>query len=374
MVDVPNGTVTLLFTDIEGSTRLLKQLRKDYGELLAEHHRLVRAALEQHAGREMDTQGEAFFAVFPRAKDAVAAAIATQRAHVAHEWPDNVEVRVRMGLHTAEPEVVGDRYFGLGVHRAARLCAVGHGGQVLLSRSTAGLVDEDELAGVALRDLGEHLLKDLERPERIYQVVAEGLAEDFPPIKTLTEVARRSEVPTGTVSFVSTDMAGFRLLLRRGINHFAAVMEEHDRLLRKAFEKEGYVVDVVADSFLVAFTRPKDAVHAAAAAQQALASGDWPEGEQPEVNIGIHTGEAVRTGSRYFGVALIRAIRICAAAAGGQLLLSQATESLLDADDLGGLNLRDLGERELPNFERPLRLYEVVPDPASVRGKHATAH
>jgi class 3 adenylate cyclase len=373
MVELPSGTVTLLFTDIEGSTRLLKQLRTEYGELLAEHHRLMRAALDQHAGREMDTQGEAFFAVFSRAKDAVAAAIAAQRVHTTYDWPDKVEVRVRMGLHTAEPEIVGDRYFGLGVHRAARVCAVGHGGQVLLSRSTAGLVDEDEVPGVALRDLGEHLLKDLERPERIYQVVAEGLAEDFAPIKTVTEVARHSEVPTGTVSFVFTDMVGFRRLLRKGSDYYAAVMEEHDRLLRNAFEKKGYVVDVVADSFLVAFTRPKDAVHAAAAAQQALGLGDWPEGGKPEVNIGIHTGEAVRTASRYFSVALIRALRICAAAAGGQVLLSQATESLLDPDDLGGLSLRDLGERGLPDFERPVRLYEVVPDSTSVRGKHATA-
>jgi class 3 adenylate cyclase len=358
----PSGTVTLLFTDIEGSTRLLKQLRTDYGELLAEHHRLMCATLEEHAGREMDTQGEAFFAVFSRAKDAVAAAIAAQRAHATHDWPEGVDVRVRIGLHTAEPELIGDRYFGLGVHRAARLCAVGHGGQVLLSRSTAGLVDEDEVPGVAVRDLGEHLLKDLERPERIYQVVAEGLAEDFPPIKTVTEIARRGDVPTGTVSFVSTDMVGFRQLLRMGTDYYAAVMEEHDRLLRGAFEKEGYVVDVAGDSFLVAFRRPKDAVHAAAAAQQALESGDWPDGRAPKVSIGIHTGEAVRAGSRYASLALIRALQICAVASGGQVLLSHATESLLDADDLDGLNLRDLGERKLPDFEGPVRLYEVVRD------------
>lgn len=361
MVELPNRTVTLLFTDIEGSTSLLKQLRKKYGELLAEHHRLMRAALEQYAGREMDTQGEAFFAVFSRAKDAVAAAIAAQRAHATHGWPDNVEVGVRMGLHTAEPEVVGDRYFGLGVHRAARLCAVGHGGQVLLSRSTAGLVDEDEVAGVTLRDLGEHLLKDLERPERIYQVVAEGLAEDFAPIKTVTEVAQRSEVPTGTVSFVATDMVGFRRLIRKSSDVVASVLEEHDRLLRNAFAEKGYVVDVVGDSFLVAFTRPQDAVRAAAAAQQGLQSGDWPEQGQPLVRIGIHTGEAMRTASRYVGLALVRALQVCGAAEGGQVLLSQATESLVDADDLGDLEAHDLGERELPNFDRPVRLFEVVP-------------
>jgi class 3 adenylate cyclase len=364
MVEAPTGTVTLLFTDVEGSTRLLKQLRKAYGKLLAHHHELMRAALHHHAGREMDTQGEAFFAVFPRAKDAVAAAIAAQRAHAAQGWPDGVEVRVRIGIHTAEPDIVGDRYFGLGVHRAARLCSVAHGGQVLLSRSTAGLVDEDEVPGVAVRDLGEHLLKDLERPERIYQVVADGLAERFPPLKTVTEVARRSDVPTGTVTFVATDMYGFRRLLRRGSDYYGAVMDEHDRLLRKAFAEKGYVVDVVGDSFLVAFRSPGDAVRAAAAARQALAVGDWPDGGQPAVHMGIHTGEAVRAGSRYFSVALIRTLQICKVATGGQVVLSQATESLLDARDLGELELRDLGERELSDFERPVRLYELVPAPA----------
>jgi class 3 adenylate cyclase len=361
MVEVPSGTVTLLFTDVEGSTRLLKQLRQEYGELLAEHHRLMRTALEHHAGREMDTQGEAFFAVFPRAKDAVAAAIAAQNAHADHDWPGRVEVRVRMGLHTAEPQIVGNRYFGLGVHRAARLCAVGHGGQVLLSRSTAGLVDEDEIPGVAVRDLGEHLLKDLERPERIYQVLADGLAEDFPPLKTVTEAARRSEIPTGTVTFVATDMVGLSALVQKGSEFSGAVLDEHDRLLRNEFSKLGHVVDVVGDAFLVAFRRPKDAVRAAVDAQQALGSGDWPEDGEPAVRIGLHTGEVQRTESRYIGVALSRALRVCDAASGGQVLLSQATQSLLDPNDLGGLSVRDLGERNLRDFDRPVRLYEVIP-------------
>ena len=376
MVEVPSGTVTLLFTDIEGSTRLLKQLRKEYGDPLAEHHRVMRAALEQHAGREMDTQGEAFFAVFSRAKDAVASAIAAQRDHATHDWPDQVKVRVRMGLHTAEPEVLGDRYFGLGVHRAARLCAVGHGGQILLSRSTAGLVDEDEVAGVAVRDLGEHLLKDLDRPERIYQLLAEGLAQDFPPIRTVTEIARLTEVPSGTVSFVTTDMVGFRRLFDRESDFAAAVLEEYDRLLRNVFAEKGYVVEVVGDAFVAAFTRAKDAVHAAAAAQQALESGDWPEGGQPQVKFGIHTGEALRIASRYLSLTLLRAFHVCEAAAGGQVVLSQVTESLLDANDLVGLKLHDLGTRELPEFERPVQLYEVVTDSAtsaSLGGNHATA-
>jgi class 3 adenylate cyclase len=281
-----------------------------------------------------------------------------------------------MGLHTAEPDVLGDRYFGLGVHRAARLCAVGHGGQVLLSRSTAGLVDEDEVAGVALRDLGEHLLKDLDRPERIYQLVAEGLATDFPPIKTVTEIARRTEVPSGTVSFVATDMVGFRQLFGRESDFSAAVLEEYDRLLRNAFAEKGYVVEVVGDAFVAAFRRAKDAVRASAAAQKALESGDWPEGGQPKVKIGIHTGEAQRIASRYLSLTLLRAFHVCEAAAGGQVLLSQATENLLDANDLAGLMLHDLGARELPEFERPVHLYEVVADsatPTGLGGNHATA-
>ena len=360
MFEVPSGTVTLLFTDVEGSTRLLKQLRQEYGELLAEHHRLMRTALEHHHGREMDTQGEAFFAVFPRAKDAVAAAIAAQHAHADHDWPGEVEVRVRMGLHTAEPQIVGDRYFGLGVHRAARLCAIGHGGQVLLSRSTAGLVDEDEIPGVDLRDLGEHLLKDLERPERIYQVVADGLAEEFPPLKTVTEAARRSEIPTGTVTFLATDMVGLSAVLAKGSEFSGAVLDEHDRILHKEFSKLGYVVDVMGDSFLVAFGRPLDAVRAAIDAQQALGSGDWPEDGRPAVRIGIHTGEVQRTESRYIGAAMTRALEVCAAASGGQVLLSQTTESLLGPHDLEELSVRDLGEWDLPDFERPVRLYEVI--------------
>ena len=184
-------------------------------------------------------------------------------------------------------------------------------------------------------------------------------------MKTVTEIVRRSDVPTGTVTFVATDMYEHRRLLRRGSDYYAAVMDEHDRLLRKAFAEKGCVVDVVGDSFLVAFRSPGDAVRAAAAARQALAVGDWPDGGQPAVHMGIHTGDAVRAGSRYFSVALIRTLQICKVATGGQVVLSQATESLLDARDLGELELRDLGERELSDFERPVRLYElVVPAPA----------
>src|SRR5438477_5999516 len=179
--ELPRGTVTFLFTDIEGSTRLLKQFRARYGELLAEHERILRAAFDTHGGREIDTQGDAFFVAFPRATDAVAAAVEAQRRLREHPWPEGGEVQVRMGLHTGEPTVGGERYVGLGVHRAARIAAAGHGGQVLVSQTTRELLRDDPLADISLRDLGDHQLKDLDEPERIYQLAAPGLLEDFPP-------------------------------------------------------------------------------------------------------------------------------------------------------------------------------------------------
>src|SRR6266849_950388 len=181
--ELPGGTVTFLFTDIEGSTRLLKQLRDRYAKALADHQRILREAFDEHGGREIDTQGDSFFVAFPRAKDAVAAAVDAQRALADEPWPEGAELRVRMGLHTGEPTVGEERYVGLGVHRAARISAAAHGGQVLVSQTTRELLRDDPLPDVSLRDLGEHHLQDLDEPERIYQLVAPGLAEEFPPLK-----------------------------------------------------------------------------------------------------------------------------------------------------------------------------------------------
>ena len=182
MTELPTGTVTFVFTDVEGSTRLLRQLRERYGELLAEHRRLIREAFAAYDGHEIDTQGDAFFYAFPRAKDAVAGAVAAQQALEAHSWPTDAQFRVRMGMHTGEPAIADDHYVGLGVHRAARVMAAGHGGQILLSQATAAVIQDDELPDIDLVDLGSHQLKDLEHPERIFQLAAPGLATDFPPL------------------------------------------------------------------------------------------------------------------------------------------------------------------------------------------------
>jgi class 3 adenylate cyclase/DNA-binding beta-propeller fold protein YncE len=183
MTELPSGTVTFLFTDIEGSTRLLKRLGRDrYEGVLAEHARILHAAFAAHNGRVVDTQGDEFFVAFRAAQDAVAAAVAAQRELAACNWLDGAEVNVRMGLHSGEPKAGGDRYVGIGVHRAARVGAIAHGGQVLLSDATRALVEDDLPEGVFLRDLGQVRLKDIDRPERIAQLGAERLRLEFPPL------------------------------------------------------------------------------------------------------------------------------------------------------------------------------------------------
>jgi class 3 adenylate cyclase/tetratricopeptide (TPR) repeat protein len=190
----PTGTVTLLFTDIEGSTRLLQRQRDRYANLLADHDRLLRNAFAAHDGREIGTRGDGFFVAFRRARDAVRAAVDAQRSLAAHGWPDGDELRVRMGLHSGEPTVTSDNYIGLGVHRAARICAAGHGGQILLSNATRELVADDLSHDVALTDLGEHWLKDLDRPEHLYQVLTPDLARDFPPLNAATATSEPARV------------------------------------------------------------------------------------------------------------------------------------------------------------------------------------
>src|SRR2546428_937403 len=185
MHHLPRGTVTLLFTDMEGSTRLLQQLGERYTDLLEEYRQLLRAAFQRWNGHEVDTQGDAFFVAFARASDAVSGAVAAQRALASHVWTEGVVVRVRMGLHTGEPTLSSEGYTGLDVHHAARIMSAGHGGQVLLSQTTRDLVEHDLPEGVSLRDLGAHRLKDLQHPSHLFQVVIAGLPIDFPPLRTL---------------------------------------------------------------------------------------------------------------------------------------------------------------------------------------------
>ncbi len=181
---LPSGTVTFVFSDIEGSTGLLKQLGDGYGGVLADHRRLVREAFGRHGGTEIDTQGDAFFFAFARARDAVAAAVDAQRAHADHTWSEGADVRVRMGLHTGEPALGEEGYLGLDVVRAARLCTAGRGGHVLLSETTRALLGSSIPEGVSVAPLGERQLKDLDEPERIYELEIDGVDQAETPLAT----------------------------------------------------------------------------------------------------------------------------------------------------------------------------------------------
>ena len=194
MAEIPTGAVTFIFTDIEGSTRLVKQLRDRYGVVLADHQRLLRAAFSAHGGYEVDTQGDSFFVAFSSARDALLAAVEGQLALSSHPWPEGVQINVRIGLHTGQAVASGGRYTGLAVHRAARIGAAGHGGQILVSQATQTLLeDEEEDLHIFLRDLGEQRLKDLDRPVRLYQAGADGLPADFPPLRHEAELAAAAE-------------------------------------------------------------------------------------------------------------------------------------------------------------------------------------
>jgi class 3 adenylate cyclase/tetratricopeptide (TPR) repeat protein len=200
---LPTGTVTFLFTDIEGSTQLLHRLGETYATILTDHQRLLRQAWADHGGVEVDTAGDGFFVAFPTAPAAVAAAAAATRALAEHAWPDGTSLRVRMGLHTGSPQVVGERYVGLDVHRAARIAAAGHGGQILLSPTTRELVMHFLPDGVTLQDLGTYQLKDFPEPAPIFQLVLPGLPDTFPRLKTLDRPPH--DLPPRAPGFVGRD-------------------------------------------------------------------------------------------------------------------------------------------------------------------------
>ena len=198
-------TLTFLFTDIEGSTALLVRLGDGYAQVLADHHRLIRASLAAHGGEEVDTQGDAFFAVFSSPSSCIAAAIEMQREFLSHSWPAGEQVRVRMGVHSGEASRTEAGLVGLSVHRAARVAAVGHGGQTLVSAATAALLGDSMPVGASLKDLGLHRLKDLGPPGQIFQLEADGLATAFPPLRSLDNPKLLNNLPVQVSSFIGRE-------------------------------------------------------------------------------------------------------------------------------------------------------------------------
>jgi predicted ATPase/class 3 adenylate cyclase/Tfp pilus assembly protein PilF len=215
MLPIPTGTVTFLFTDMEGSTQLLRRFGDRYPELLAEHQIIIRAVLAKYGGYEVNTDGDAFFIAFARAADGIAAAAIVQKELADHQWPENSTVSVRMSLHTGEPTCTGDDYTGLDVHRAARIRDAAHGSQTLLSAATKILAGNRIPEGITFRDLGEHRLKDLEKPEHLFQLVIPGVRSDFPPIRSLNNCPNNLPAQITPLIGRSKQLAEICDLLRR---------------------------------------------------------------------------------------------------------------------------------------------------------------
>lgn len=197
---LPSGTVTFLFTDVEGSTQQMQRLGESYASVLATERKLLRSAFRKFHGHEVDTQGDSFFVAFARAADAIAASVAAQRALFEHAWPAGESVRVRMGLHTGTPQLTTAGYVGLDVHIAARLCAAAHGGQIILSQATHDLIEQQLPDDIGLRDLGEHRLKDLSQPRQLSQLVISELPNEFPSLRSLDALPHN--LPIQLTSFV----------------------------------------------------------------------------------------------------------------------------------------------------------------------------
>jgi DNA-binding NarL/FixJ family response regulator/class 3 adenylate cyclase len=213
--DLPTGTVTFLFTDVEGSTELVGRLGDAYSAAMADHRRILREAVAASNGQEVDARGDEFFAAFQRTRDAVTAALAGQRDLAAHEWPGDTPLRVRVGIHTGEPLLGESGYEGLDVHRVARICAAGHGGQVLVSQTTRNLLEAGQVPEAEFQDLGEHELRGLPRPERIFQVLAPELPAKFPPLRTENIQPATAAVDEG--KGLRVVLADDSVLLREGI-------------------------------------------------------------------------------------------------------------------------------------------------------------
>jgi predicted ATPase/class 3 adenylate cyclase len=212
---LPTGTVTFLFTDIEGSTRLMRELGDQYVPLQVVHHELLRNAFRANEGRELRTEGDSFFCVFQSAIDACNAAATAQRSFAEHQWPARGAIKVRIGLHTGEAPLMGDEYIGLDVHHAARIAAAAYGGQVLVSAATQALVGASLPSELTLRDLGNHRLRDLAQTERLFQLVVKGVPDSFPALRTLDGTP--NNLPTQLTSFVGRDdvVAQAKQLLQR---------------------------------------------------------------------------------------------------------------------------------------------------------------
>ncbi len=348
MPELPSGTLTVLHTEIEGSTLLTVHLGDRYPEVLATHCALLRAAFAAHEGHEVDTQGDSFFVVFPRATQAVAAAVAMQRALAAAAWPEGGAVRVRIGLHTGEPIRTAAGYTGLDVIRGARIRDAGHGGQVLLSKSTAALVEDALLDGLSLRDLGAYRLKNLPRPERIFQLIISDLPADFPPLRSLDT---RERVPGRVLTTVlCADIVGStERLVALGDRWWREMRAQYTALVRQELARHGgEEMNMVGDQLLAVFDGAVAAIRCGCAIRDAV------QGLGMAVKVGIHAGEVEYDDGSISGITVHTGFRIAGAAQPGEVFVSNTVKDLVTGS---GITFTDRGTHILKSLPGEWRLF-----------------
>jgi class 3 adenylate cyclase len=375
-VPLPRGTVTFLFSDIEGSTELMWRVGDElFAAIRGDHHRLLRDAFAAHDGREIDTAGDGFFVAFESARSAVAAAVGAQLALAEFAWPADAEVRVRMGLHTAEPHLAEEGYVGVGVTRAARICDAARGGQILVSNATAGIIEDAALPRADLVDLGEHRLKGLPRAQRLFQLSVAALPSQFGQPRTPEAVTQTS----GAGTFLHTDLRSWRHVIHvLGDEATAALMADYYVTVSAAVEaNNGTAFERTGDHVLAVFRDASDAVQAAAAVREAFRDFVWPPGCDVAVSTAVHSGRWSGDPRRpAAGTALYRLTRLAKVVEPGQVLVSQAAAALLEGDRQARALLRSLGEPAIPDFDQPGQVYELVESPsppAAEAGAHGKA-
>jgi class 3 adenylate cyclase len=329
---LPIGTVTFLFSDIEESTDLVRRLGNAiFAEVRGHHRRLLRDAFRAHGGHEIDTAGDGFFVAFDSARDAVAAAIEGQLALRGFEWPEGAAVRVRVGLHTAEPLLSEDGYVGVGVTRASRICDAGRGGQILVSNATAGIVEDADLVGVVLTDLGLHRLKGLRVKQRLFQVTAPGLESAFGPPRT-TDAATRKP---GTGTFLVADLTNWQHVLQAVGDEATAMLtrDYHARTSATVEAHHGAVLELVGDTVLAVFHSASDALRAASATRELVGEMTWPDGVEVSVTIAVHSGRwSGNPEQPDAGTALSKVMQLGHSVELGNTIVSATTAALVEGD------------------------------------------
>jgi class 3 adenylate cyclase len=369
MAELPAGTVTFLFTDVIGSTALWEQAPAAMQAALARHDELFDQAIGQSGGTNVRPRGEGDkrFAIFAGAPAAVAAALILQQALATEEWPTPRPIKVRVGIHTGEAQIRDHDYYGSAVNRSVRIRDLGHGGQVLLSGAVAALVADDLPKGARLVDLGEHQLRDLIRPEHVFQVVSQDLPSDFPPLLSLDArsdgplpritsfgTPRVGEPDRVLVTLLITDIVGSTVRLAElGDRRWHALLEDHLLITRRELARfRGREIKTTGDGLLAIFDGPARAIHCA----EAIRKGVRELGL--EIRAGVHTGEVEILDRDLAGIAVHIASRIVAEAGPGELLASSIVKDLVAGS---GIELEDQGTHTLRNVPGEWRLFRVVP-------------